>query len=159
MSGADITGLDAFVPQVRQVGAVEVRPLRLRQLPAFSRAVGPVLPFLWSGQIVAAITEDLDALLLAVSVATGIAVPDLPEDPAEFVALAAAVVEVNADFFTRRLLPADMAAGAAIRAVTGVTFPDGASWTTFAGSGCCRRSRLPSATPHSSTGSPSSRTA
>lgn len=127
MSGADITGLDAFVPQVRQVGAVEVRPLRLRQLPAFSRAVAPVLPFLLAGQIVAAITEDLDALLLAVSVATDIPLADLPDDPAEFVALASAVVEVNVDFFTRRLLPADRAAGAAIRAMMGATSPDGAS--------------------------------
>lgn len=117
MTGAGMEGLAAFVPQVRQVGSVTVRPLTLRQLPAFSRAVTPILPWLLAGQIVAAITEDLDALLATISVATGIPVADLPEDAAEFVDLASAVVEVNVDFFTRRLLPADRAAGAAIRAV------------------------------------------
>lgn len=125
MTAADLTGLEAFVPLVRQVGGVAVRPLTLRQLPAFSRAVGPVLPFLLAGRIVAAITEDLDALLAAVSAATGVPVADLPEDPAAFVALASAVVEVNVDFFTRCLLPVDRAAGAAIRSVIGTISPDG----------------------------------
>lgn len=102
MTGAGMEGLAAFVPQVRQVGSVTVRPLTLRQLPAFSRAVTPILPWLLAGQIVAAITEDLDALLATISVATGIPVADLPEDAAEFVDLASAVVEVNVDFLDRK---------------------------------------------------------
>lgn len=134
MSDTGMEGLEAFVPLVRQVGGVEVRPLTLRQLPAFSRAVGPVLPLLLAGQIVAAITEDLDAVLAAVSAATGIPVSELPEDPAAFVELASAVLEVNVDFFTRRLLPADRAAGAAIRAAMPIS-PAGVSSSPGSASG------------------------
>lgn len=129
MSG-DATGLADFVPLERRValrsGTLTVRPLTLRQLPAFSRAVQPVLPWLLAGQIVAALTEDGDAVIAAIAAATGLAAQDMPEDPAEFVALAGAVIEVNVDFFTRRLLPADRAAGAAIRAAMPMS-PDGVS--------------------------------
>jgi len=122
-AASDATGLAAFVPLERRVtlasGVVTVRPLTLRQLPAFARAVQTILPFLLAGQVIAALTEDAAALIAAVAAATGIAPEAMPEDPAEFVDLAGAVVEVNVDFFARRLLPADRAAGAAIRAATG----------------------------------------
>lgn len=128
MTGAGVTGLADFVPMERKVrlraGTVTVKPLTLRQLPTFSRAVQPVLPFLLAGQVVAALTENGEALIAAICAATGMGEDDLPADPAEFVALAGAVVEVNVDFFARSLLPADQAAGAAIRAVT--MAPDGA---------------------------------
>lgn len=130
MSGAaDMAGLAEFVPLERRVtlrsGPIEIRPLTLRQLSAFSRAVAPILPHLVHGQIVAAIVENPDALLEAVAAATGIPAAGLPEDPAEFVELAAAVVEVNVDFFIRRLLPADRAAGVAILTAAAKA-PDGA---------------------------------
>lgn len=134
----DATGLADFVPLERRVslraGALTVRPLTLRQLPGFARAVQPVLPWLLAGQIVAALTEDGDAVIAAIAAATGLAPQDMPEDPAEFVALAGAVIEVNVDFFTRRLLPADRAAGAAIRAMQGAPL-DGASSSPGSASG------------------------
>lgn len=124
-------GLDAFVPRqipvtIDAFRGILVTPLTIRTLPEFSRAVQPVLPLLLAGQIVAALTEAPEALLRAISVATGIPEAELPEDPAVFVRLAGAVIEVNMDFFARRLLPADRAAGAAIRQAIQLAAPPGA---------------------------------
>lgn len=102
--------LETYVPQPVTVTAggesVEVGLLRVRQIPAFARAVAPVLGALASGDLVGAAAEHFDDVVLAVSVATGKTPEWLGElDADEFLRLASAVVEVNGDFFARRLAP------------------------------------------------------
>jgi hypothetical protein len=120
-AAAGLDGLEAFVPELRTVRAggcdVVVRPLTLRQLPLFARAVEPLLPALLSGQVIPALVADPDRLVAAVAAATALPEAEIRDlDPAEFVRLVAAVVEVNVDFFARSLLPATRAAEAAILA-------------------------------------------
>lgn len=119
MTGAGVTGLADFVPEVRLVAVgedqIEVRPLTIGQLPGFSRAVTPILPGLLSGQIMPVLMADPEALFEAVAISTGLPLARLHAmDPVAFVALAQAVIEVNVDFFARRLLPAARAAEQAI---------------------------------------------
>lgn len=126
-------GLGAFVPETTRVNlrdrVVDIRPLTVGQLPAFSRAVTPILPALLSGQIMPALMAEPEALVSAVAVSTGLDPADLRAmDPVDFVALAQAVIEVNVDFFARRLLPAAKAAEQAILArMVALAPPDGDS--------------------------------
>lgn len=111
-----MTPLDVYVVTPCEVAvagkAVAVSPLRVRQIPAFARHVAPVAAFLMNGDLLAAVAAGGEDMVKALAVATG-----EPEDwlgdllPDEFVALAAAVMEVNADFFVRRVAPALAAAG------------------------------------------------
>jgi hypothetical protein len=124
-------GLGAFVPETIRVDlrdrVVDIKPLTVGQLPAFSRAVTPILPALLSGQIMPALMAEPEALVSAVAVSTGLDPSDLRAmDPVDFVALAQAVIEVNVDFFARRLLPATRAAEQAILAqMVALAPPDG----------------------------------
>lgn len=121
--------LDALFPQPTVVtlksGPVEVWPLRARQFGPFARAVAPLLgefnrlsaqarPVEGGGWTVGLAPADWAALVWdhADTVIRAVAVA-LEKKPAEIgalfldelVSLAATVVEVNADFFARRLLP------------------------------------------------------
>jgi hypothetical protein len=104
--------LDTLIPPVieLQVGGESLRlmPLKVGQLPAFLRAITPVLPQLsgpsinWLGLLGA----HGDALLSAMAIAVNKPrawVDDLAAD--EAILLAAKVIEVNADFFTRTVIP------------------------------------------------------
>jgi len=89
---------------------VSVQPLKVGQVPAFARASRGILQDLdkLSGAegIMELLADHGDDLISAVCVATGMpvnVVQSLAMD--EFVQLATAVVQVNADFFTRRLAP------------------------------------------------------
>jgi hypothetical protein len=96
------------VPRTVRVGGrvVEVLPLRLRHYAAFTRAIEPALPVLMSGDLYRACLEHNDALLRAVSIATGVPEPELAELwTDEFLRLLRAVVVVNGDFFLHRVLP------------------------------------------------------
>lgn len=112
--------------------AFTVRPLTVGQLPAFTRALRPMLPAVQKalagdGSVDPAAIADLiadhgDALIDAVAIAVGVkraAVEAL--DPLAFVELAAPVIKVNADFFARRLHPAVMQAAQAMTAGAGST--------------------------------------
>lgn len=85
--------------------AIEVRPLTLRQLGPFTRAMEP-LGGLDLGDVMA-IARHTEAVVEAIAVATG---RDLEWlwglSPEDLVVLAGAVVEVNARFFSRTLAPA-----------------------------------------------------
>ena len=87
-----------------------VRPLRGGPLPAMLKALAPFLPQARNGtlpDLVTMLTTNAEAVLDGVAAATGqtrawvdaLAMDDLAN-------LASAVVEVNADFFIRRMLPA-----------------------------------------------------
>ncbi len=104
-------GLDTYIPEVRHplIGgkSVTVAPLRVRQIPPFLRAAGPALSGLFAGDLAGALATHGEALIEAVAVATGEPAEWLGELEAdEFLRLAVEVVEVNADFFVRRVSPA-----------------------------------------------------
>ncbi|MCK4125672.1 hypothetical protein HFK83_25380 [Ralstonia pseudosolanacearum] len=104
--------LDKLIPQAAElvVGgeALAIEPLKVGRLPAFLRAISPTLQQLnapsidWLGLFI----EHGEDLLQAVAIAVDkprVWVDALAAD--EAILLAAKVVEVNADFFTRTVLP------------------------------------------------------
>lgn len=94
-------------------------PVRLGQLPALVRAAAPIFDRLASGNVVQVLLEEPDAVLHAVQAATGIErarIDALALD--EAVDLVAAVIELNADFFTRAVAPRIGAATARLAAVS-----------------------------------------
>ncbi|WP_247539099.1 DUF6631 family protein [Ralstonia pseudosolanacearum] len=104
--------LDKLVPQPAELSVggetLTIQPLKVGRLPAFLRAISPTLQQLKAPQIdwLALFIEHGDDLLQAVAVAVGKPrawVDALAAD--EAILLAAKVVEVNADFFTRTVLP------------------------------------------------------
>ena len=107
-----MSDLDALVPQAVELvidgEPLAIRPLKVGQLPAFLRAITPVMQYLGGDGIdwLALFGERGDDLLTAVSIAIG-----KPRgwvdalDAAEAILVAAKVIEVNADFFTRTVMP------------------------------------------------------
>ncbi|OAI58898.1 hypothetical protein RSP795_22130 [Ralstonia solanacearum] len=104
--------LDKLIPQPAEltVGgeSLVILPLKVGRLPDFLRAISPTLQQLNAPQIdwLGLFIEHGDDLLQAVAIAVGKPrtwVDDLAAD--EAILLAAKVVEVNADFFTRTVLP------------------------------------------------------
>lgn len=86
---------------------IEVAPMTVGQLPAFARAIRGV-PLNLEGEIdvVALVGDHGDQIAEAVAIAVGRPtawISGLALD--EFAQLAAAVLEVNADFFAQRVLP------------------------------------------------------
>ena len=85
---------------------ISITPIKTRELPAMMRAVSPILTEIQRGDIVAALAANADALIDAVATGArlerswvnGLDVDDL-------VILAGAVIESNADFFVRRVMP------------------------------------------------------
>lgn len=123
--------------QVVTVGGelIEVTPLTIGQLPAFTRALRPCLAqFDGAGDggvdIAALLAEHGEHIIEAVAVAVRRPrewVSALPAD--EFIALAEKIMEVNADFFLRRVLPALTSATQRITSMVGRT-PSNASSPT-----------------------------
>jgi len=104
--------LEVLMPPVVELTiggeTLTLQPLKVGQLPAFLRAVGPILSKLSAPEIdwLALLGLRGDDLLTALAIATGKPrawVDDLAAD--EAILLAAKVLEVNADFFTRTVLP------------------------------------------------------
>jgi len=114
----DLEVLDAAPRRVQFRGEVlELRPLRLGQLPAFSRLVRPVIAeFLgdrhpeWEGNDDLMILELAElhgeSILAAAAIAAGRPAEWIEGagSTAEILALVHAIVEVNRDFFTRAML-------------------------------------------------------
>jgi hypothetical protein len=85
-----------------------LKPLKVGSLPAFLRAISPVMQSLTAPAIdwLALFGERGDDLLSAIAIAVGKPrewVDDLAAD--EAILLAAKVIEVNADFFTQTVIP------------------------------------------------------
>jgi len=102
--------LETYVPTPRMITAgttsIAVLPLKVRQIPAFTRALWPAMPLLFEGKLALAVSRHGDDLITAMSVATDTpanVVGDLLAD--EFLAVVAAVMEVNGDFFAQRVAP------------------------------------------------------
>ena len=104
--------LETMVPQgIELLIAGEpllVKPLKVGQLPGFLRAISPVMQQMASTEIdwLGLFGERGDDLLSAIAIAVGKPrawVDELAAD--EAILLAAKVIEVNADFFTRTVMP------------------------------------------------------
>jgi len=104
--------LDTLVPQgielVIDGEPLVIKPLKVGQLPGFLRAISPVMQQISSTEIdwLALFGERGDDLLSAIAIAVGkprVWVDELAAD--EAILLAAKVIEVNADFFTRQVIP------------------------------------------------------
>jgi hypothetical protein len=88
--------------------ALTIRPLKVGQLPAFLRTIAPVMRQITGGEIdwLALFGERGNDLLSAVAIAIDKPrawIDDLTAD--EALVLAAKVIEINADFFTRTVMP------------------------------------------------------
>ncbi|WP_374474950.1 hypothetical protein [Zoogloea sp.] len=104
--------LDTLVPQgielVIDGEPLVIKPLKVGQLPGFLRAISPVMQQISSTEIdwLALFGERGDDLLSAIAIAIGkprVWVDELAAD--EAILLAAKVIEINADFFTRTVMP------------------------------------------------------
>lgn len=96
-------------PCVVEVGArrIEIMPVRVRELPAFVRAVGPALGDLQRGvPIPDLLAAHAESLIDAVAVGARVERAWLDDQDADTLfALVEAVIEVNLDFFLARLAP------------------------------------------------------
>lgn len=131
--------MDVFPPLPVSVAAggehVDITPLKVGELPAFLRAVQPVASRL-AGDIdwITLFAEEGERMLDLVALAARRPrawVADLPID--EAIALAEALISVNADFFVQRVVPgvSRMARGLATR-IAGGTPSSGSSTTDTA---------------------------
>lgn len=126
--------LDVIDPAPRRVRfrdeLLELKPLRLGDLPAFSRLVRPVIAEFVGGRhpewidnddlMIVELTElHGESIINAAAIATGRPVAWIAdvEDTAELVALVQEIVEVNRDFFIRAMM-AEMRAQAPARPVS-----------------------------------------
>ena len=107
-----MSDLETLIPQAVELvidgEPLAIKPLKVGQMPAFLRAITPVMQQIGGDGIdwLALFGERGDDLLTAVSIAVGKPrtwIDELAAD--EAILLAAKVIEVNADFFTRTVMP------------------------------------------------------
>jgi hypothetical protein len=107
-----MSDLETLIPQSVELvidgEPLAIKPLKVGQMPGFLRAITPVMQHLTGGEIdwLALFGERGDDLLSAIAIAVGKPrawVDELAAD--EAILLAAKVIEVNADFFTRTVIP------------------------------------------------------
>ena len=110
--GTAMSDLETLIPQAVELvidgEPLAIKPLKVGQMPAFLRAITPVMQQIGGDGIdwLTLFGERGDDLLTAVSIAVGKPrawVDELAAD--EAILLAAKVIEVNADFFTRTVMP------------------------------------------------------
>jgi hypothetical protein len=109
---SDLETLEALVPQPVELTiageSIAFMPLRVGQLPVFLRTVDPIIRQMTSPVIdwLAILGTHGEALLAALALATGKPLAWIEQLSAdEAIELAAQVVEVNADFFIRTVIP------------------------------------------------------
>lgn len=107
-----MSDLESLIPQAVELvidgEPLAIKPLKVGQMPAFLRAITPVMQQIGGDGIdwLTLFGERGDDLLTAVSIAINKPrawVDELAAD--EAILLAAKVIEVNADFFTRTVMP------------------------------------------------------
>ena len=110
--GTAMSDLETLIPQAVELvidgEPLAIKPLKVGQMPAFLRAITPVMQQIGGDGIdwLTLFGDRGDELLTAVSIAIGKPrawVDELAAD--EAILLAAKVIEVNADFFTRTVMP------------------------------------------------------
>jgi hypothetical protein len=84
----------------------DIQPIKVRDLPRFLKAIEPIAAELASGDIAGALMRHADAVIEATAIGAGCERAWLEDQTPDVLAeLAAKVLEVNADFFVRRVLP------------------------------------------------------
>lgn len=84
----------------------DIQPVKVKDLPAFLAAIEPVARELAEGDILAALARHAGRVIEATAIGAGVDRAWLEEQtPEVLVDLAAKVLEVNADFFVRAVLP------------------------------------------------------
>lgn len=83
-----------------------IEPVRVKNLPQFLAALDPVVREVAAGDVIGAVTKHTAGMIEATAIGAGADRAWLGEQDAEvLVTLAAAVVQVNADFFVQRVMP------------------------------------------------------
>lgn len=128
----DLKELDALAnaPLTVTVGgsARAITPIRVAELPAMLRACEPIFGLLAGGDMAAALLHDADSVIAAIAI--GARMPRAEIDALELdelVTLGGAVMQVNADFFARRLAPSFVAASQKVAAALAGSTPSPAS--------------------------------
>jgi len=84
-----------------------IEPVRVKDLPQFLAALEPVAREVAAGDVLSAVAKHTSGMIEATAIGSGADRAWLQEQtPDVLVELAAAVIEVNADFFVQRVLPA-----------------------------------------------------
>lgn len=121
----DLTELDALAntPLTVTVGGrvLAVTPVRVAELPAMLRACEPIFAQLSGGDVEAALLHNADAAITAIAVGARLSRAEIDAlGLDELIDLGGAVLQVNADFFARRLAPAFVSASEKVtRALAG----------------------------------------
>ena len=125
-----MSDLDTLIPQPVELSVrgetLLIKPLKVGQMPAFLREISPAIQQLTGADIdwLALFGSHGDNLLAAVAIAVGKPRPWIDELGAdEAILLAAKVIEVNADFFTRTVIPKLDGLFARVGQVTGRPVP------------------------------------
>lgn len=104
---------------------MSIEPVKVKDLPAFLAAIEPVARELMAGDLLSALAKHADGVIAATAIGAGVDRAWLEEQsPDVLVDLAARVLEVNADFFARHVLPRIQAAAdklAAMQTASGGT--------------------------------------
>lgn len=115
---------------------IEVTPIRVRELPAFIAALEPLLGMAAGGfDVMALLAHNSEAVIAATAI--GLRLPRAEVDEFgmdDLVTAAVAVIEVNADFFVRRVQPALTQAQRQTIARLAGSMPSSASSPTATGS-------------------------
>ncbi len=87
---------------------VAITPIKVRELPAFTRAISPIFAALGQGLDVPTLLAAYpESVIEATAIGARLPIEEVRElDLDGLLALAFAVLEVNADFFARRIAPA-----------------------------------------------------
>ena len=101
---------------------LSLTPIKTRELPAMMRAIGPILAEIQSGDILGALATNADSMVDAVAIGSRKPREWVDElDLDALVAVAGAVLEVNADFFVRAVLPVLTKAVEGLTNINGLT--------------------------------------
>lgn len=111
--------------------ALVIGALKVGQLPAFLRAARPILDTLAGGDILAVLLAHPDSAIEAIAIASGqprVWLDGLETD--DLVLLGGKCLEVNADFFVRRLAPRIQTVSERLSGLlAGLNLPNGSSGT------------------------------
>jgi len=98
------------IPVTLSIGHVDVSPIRVKELPAFSRAIEPLVQQIMASgddlDVAELLIGNMEQAIAAVAIGARIHRDTLDQlSLEELVALAGAVIEINFDFFIKRVIP------------------------------------------------------
>lgn len=122
-----------------QAQSLPIAPVKVKDLRAFLKAIDPIARDLAEGDILAALAHHADEVITATAIGAGVPRAELDEATADvLVLLATRVMEVNADFFVRQVLPLVTAAAERIAAISTPSSTTGSPGSAAPGSATAR---------------------